>query len=241
MNHQVVSQDEWIAARKRLLAKEKEFTRLRDELSRERRELPWERVDKPYVFETQNGRQTLADLFDGCHQLVVYHFMFAPDWENGCKSCSFWADNFNGIVAHLRQRDVSFVAVSRAPWQKLHAFAQRLGWSFKWVSSGGNDFNFDYHVSFTEQQMQGEVDYNYGKRRFPATDAPGVSVFLREGDSVFHTYSSFGARHRHAEHGLSLPGPGAEGSRRGGPPVANGLAQVARSIFHVNVDWRTHA
>ncbi len=192
MNHPVVSQDEWIAARKRLLAKEKEFTRLRDELSRERRELPWERVDKPYVFETQNGRQTLADLFDGCHQLVVYHFMFAPDWENGCKSCSFWADNFNGIVAHLRQRDVSFVAVSRAPWQKLHAFAQRLGWSFKWVSSGGNDFNFDYQVSFTEQQMQGEVDYNYGKRRFPATDAPGVSVFLREGDSVFHTYSSFG-------------------------------------------------
>jgi predicted dithiol-disulfide oxidoreductase (DUF899 family) len=192
MNHQVVSQDEWIAARRRLLAKEKEFTRLRDELSRERRELPWERVDKPYVFETQNGRQTLADLFDGCHQLVVYHFMFAPDWENGCKSCSFWADNFNGIVAHLRQRDVSFVAVSRAPWQKLHAFAQRLGWNFKWVSSGGNDFNFDYQVSFTEQQMQGEVDYNYGKRRFPATDAPGVSVFLREGDSVFHTYSSFG-------------------------------------------------
>ena len=192
MNHPVVSQDEWIAARKRLLFKEKEFTRLRDELSRERRELPWERVDKPYVFETQNGRQTLADLFDGCHQLVVYHFMFAPDWENGCKSCSFWADNFNGIVAHLRQRDVSFVAVSRAPWQKLHAFAQRLGWSFKWVSSGGNDFNFDYQVSFTEQQMQGEVDYNYGKRRFPATDAPGVSVFLREGDSVFHTYSSFG-------------------------------------------------
>ena len=192
MSHPVVSQDEWIAARRRLLAKEKEFTRLRDELSRERRELPWERVDKPYVFETQNGRQTLADLFDGCHQLVVYHFMFAPDWENGCKSCSFWADNFNGIVAHLRQRDVSFVAVSRAPWQKLHAFAQRLGWNFKWVSSGGNDFNFDYQVSFTEQQMQGEVDYNYGKRRFPATDAPGVSVFLREGDSVFHTYSSFG-------------------------------------------------
>jgi predicted dithiol-disulfide oxidoreductase (DUF899 family) len=192
MNHQIVSKDEWIAARKRLLAKEKEFTRQRDELSRERRELPWERVDKQYLFETETGRQALADLFDGRHQLVVYHFMFAPEWENGCKSCSFWADNFNGIVAHLKQRDVSFVAVSRAPWKKLHAFAQRMGWGFKWVSSGGSDFNFDYQVSFTEQQMQGDVDYNYGRRKFPASDAPGVSVFLRDGDSVFHTYSSFG-------------------------------------------------
>jgi predicted dithiol-disulfide oxidoreductase (DUF899 family) len=192
MSHQVVSKDEWIAARKRLLAKEKEFTRLRDDLSRERRELPWERVDKQYLFEAKSGPQTLVDLFDGRHQLVVYHFMFAPEWENGCKSCSFWADNFNGIVTHLKQRDVSFVAVSRAPWKKLHAFAQRLGWSFNWVSSGGNDFNFDYQVSFTEQQMQGEVDYNYDKRKFPATDAPGVSVFLRDGNSVFHTYSSFG-------------------------------------------------
>ena len=192
MNHQIVSNQEWIAARKLLLDKEKEFTRLRDELSRERRELPWERVDKQYVFDTESGRQTLADLFDGRQQLVVYHFMFAPEWENGCKSCSFWADNFNGIVAHLRQRDVSFVAVSRAPVQKLQAFAQRLGWSFNWVSSGDNDFNFDYQVSFTEQQIQGEVDYNYGKRKFPATDAPGVSVFVRDGDDVFHTYSSFG-------------------------------------------------
>lgn len=192
MNHPVVSKDEWIAARKRLLAKEKEFTRLRDDLSQERRALPWERVDRTYVFESETGPQTLVDLFDGRHQLVVYHFMFAPEWENGCKSCSFWADNFNGIVAHLKQRDVSFVAVSRAPWQKLQAFAQRLGWSFRWVSSGGNEFNFDYQVSFTEQQVQGEVDYNYGKRKFPTTDAPGVSVFLRDGVNVFHTYSSFG-------------------------------------------------
>ena len=192
MNHQVVSKQEWIAARKRLLDKEKEFTRLRDDLSRERRELPWERVDKEYEFETQFGQQTLADLFEGRRQLVVYHFMFAPNWDNGCKSCSFWADNFNGIIAHLKQRDVSFAAVSRAPWQKLHAFAQRLGWSFNWVSSGSNDFNFDYQVSFTEQQMQGEVDYNYGKRKFPATDAPGVSVVVRDGDDVLHTYSSFG-------------------------------------------------
>ena len=192
MRHQVVSKDEWITARKRLLSKEKEFTRLRDELSRERRELPWERVDKQYVFETATGPQALPDLFEGRQQLVVYHFMFAPEWENGCKSCSFWADNFNGIVAHLKQRDVSFVAVSRAPWKKLHAFAQRMGWCFNWVSSGGNDFNFDYRVSFTEQQIRGEVDYNYDKRKFPSTDAPGVSVFLRDGDTVFHTYSSFG-------------------------------------------------
>jgi predicted dithiol-disulfide oxidoreductase (DUF899 family) len=192
MNHQVVSKDEWIAARKRLLAKEKEFTRLRDDLSRERRELPWERVENQYLFETQTGQQTLADLFDGRQQLVVYHFMFAPEWETGCKSCAFWADNFNGIVTHLKQRDVSFIAVSRAPLKKLHAFAQRMGWDFKWVSSGGNDFNFDYQVSFSERQMQGEVEYNYGRRKFPATDAPGVSAFLRDGDSVFHTYSSFG-------------------------------------------------
>jgi len=192
MNHQVVSKDEWIAARKQLLSKEKEFTRLRDELSRQRRDLPWERVDKQYVFEGANGPLTLPELFDGRHQLVVYHFMFAPEWENGCKSCSFWADNFNGIVAHLNQRDVSFAAISRAPWQKLHAFAQRLGWTFRWVSSGATDFNFDYRVSFTEQQVRGEVDYNYEQRKFPATDAPGVSVFLRDGDTVFHTYSSFG-------------------------------------------------
>jgi predicted dithiol-disulfide oxidoreductase (DUF899 family) len=192
MNHQIVSKDEWITARKQLLAREKEFTRLRDELSRERRELPWERVDKVYQFDTAAGSRTLADLFDGRHQLVVYHFMFAPDWETGCKSCSFWADNFNGIVLHLKQRDVSFAAVSRAPLQKLQAFAKRMGWSFNWVSSGNNDFNFDYQVSFTEAQIQGEVDYNYGKRKFPATDAPGVSVFLRDGDNIFHTYSSFG-------------------------------------------------
>lgn len=192
MSHQIVSKDEWIAARKLLLTKEKEFTRLRDDLSRERRELPWERVDKQYLFETEGGPQTLADLFNGRHQLVVYHFMFAPEWEDGCKSCSFWADNFNGIVTHLKQRDVSFLAVSRAPWKKLYAFAQRMGWSFNWVSSGGNDFNFDYRVSFTEQQMQAKVDYNYDMRKFPASDAPGVSVFLRDRDSVFHTYSSFG-------------------------------------------------
>jgi len=192
MNHPIVSKEEWLGARKRLLAREKEFTRLRDELARERRALPWERVEKSYLFDSERGRQSLADLFGDRHQLVVYHFMFAPDWENGCKSCSFWADNFNGIVPHLRQRDVAFAAVSRAPWQKLQAFARRLGWTFNWVSSGGNDFNYDFQVSFTEQQMQGDVDYNYGRQRFPSSDAPGVSVFARDGNEVFHTYSSFG-------------------------------------------------
>jgi predicted dithiol-disulfide oxidoreductase (DUF899 family) len=192
MNHPVVSKDEWIAARKRLLAKEKQFTRMRDELSSERRELPWERVEKSYVFEGAKGRQSLQDLFADRQQLVVYHFMFAPEWEAGCKSCSFWADNFDGIVDHLKQRDVSFAAVSRAAWPKLQAFAGRLGWSFNWVSSGGSDFNFDFQVSFTEQQVQGEVDYNYIKQRFPTTDAPGISVFFKEGATVFHTYSSFG-------------------------------------------------
>jgi predicted dithiol-disulfide oxidoreductase (DUF899 family) len=192
MNHQVVSKDEWIAARKRLLAKEKEFTLLREDLSRERRDLPWERVDKRYVLDTDTGQQSLVELFEGRHQLVVYHFMFAPEWETGCKSCSFWADNFNGIVAHLKQRDVSFVAVSRAPVAKLRAFAQRMGWDFTWVSSGDSDFNYDHQVSFTEQQLQGPVTYNYVEQKFPVTDAPGVSVFVRDGDSVFHTYSSFG-------------------------------------------------
>jgi len=188
----VVSRDEWLEARKELLTAEKEFTRRRDDLSRQRRELPWERVDKAYRFDTAAGPRTLAELFEGRHQLVVYHFMFGPTWEAGCKSCSFWADNVNGIVPHLKQRDVTFVAISRAPLQKLQAFAKRLGWTFNWVSSGENDFNFDYHVSFTEAQMSGEVDYNYGKRRFPATEAPGISVFLRDGDTVFHTYSTFG-------------------------------------------------
>lgn len=192
-SHKVVSNTEWIAARKKLLAEEKAFTRLRDELSRKRRELPWERVEKQYTFDTAVGTQSLADLFEGREQLVVYHFMFAPDWETGCKSCSFWADNFNGIVDHLKQRDVSFAAISRAPLAKLQAFQRRMGWSFRWVSSGNNSFNFDYQVSFTAQQMEGEVEYNYGKQKFPHTDAPGVSVFVRdEQGNVFHTYSSFG-------------------------------------------------
>jgi len=147
-DHVIVSHDEWIAARKRFLAKEREFTHLRDQLSRERRELPWEHVEKNYTFQSDKGTETLADLFGERSQLIVYHFMFGPEWEIGCKSCSFWADNFNGIVDHLKQRDVSLVAISRGPLQKLQAQARNQGWTFKWVSSLNSDFNFDYDVSF---------------------------------------------------------------------------------------------
>jgi predicted dithiol-disulfide oxidoreductase (DUF899 family) len=192
-NHEIVSHDEWLAARKQLLAKEKEFTRLRDQLSRHRRDLPWERVDKDYVFEGPEGRETLAQLFAGRHQLVVYHFMLGPDWEVGCKSCSFWADNFNGIIAHLNRRDVTMLAISRAPLPSIEAFRQRMGWSFKWLSSFGNDFNFDYHVSFRPEELTGgEVTYNYTQRKTSMTELPGISVFYKdESGDVFHTYSCY--------------------------------------------------
>jgi len=159
-SHRIVSREQWIAARMALLAKEKEFTRARDRLSQERRELPWVRVNKPYVFDGPDGKVTLGDLFAGRSQLIVYHFMFAPEWEEGCKSCSFWADNFERSVLHLTARDVSLVAVSRAPLSKLEAFRRRMGWTFTWVSSAGNDFNFDYHVSFTPQDLAQETTYN---------------------------------------------------------------------------------
>jgi predicted dithiol-disulfide oxidoreductase (DUF899 family) len=189
----IVSRDEWIAARKRHLSKEKEFTRLRDELSRERRELPWVRVEKEYFFDAPAGKQNLSDLFEGRSQLVVYHFMFGPDWEQACKSCSFWADNFNGIVVHLKHRDVTLVAVSRAPLDKIQAFRKRMGWEFEWVSSFGNDFNKDFHVSFPPEELStGAVYYNYDARKFPSEEAPGVSVFYRDaGGEVFHTYSCY--------------------------------------------------
>src|SRR5712692_7610420 len=150
--HKAVSRDEWTAIRKAHLAKEKELTRLRDQLSRERRELPWVRVDKTYVFEGPGGREALADLFDGRSQLIVQHFMFDPSWDEGCKSCSFWADNFNGIIVHLNHRDVTMVLVSKAPRQTLQAYEKRMGWSIKWVSSFNSDFNRDYLVSFTEDE-----------------------------------------------------------------------------------------
>jgi predicted dithiol-disulfide oxidoreductase (DUF899 family) len=192
-NHKVISHDAWIEARLKLLAKEKSFTRLRDELSQERRNLPWERVEQTYVFDGPQGRETLADLFQGRSQLIIYHFMFGPDWEEGCKSCSFWADNFNGIVDHLGERDVSFAAVSRAPLPRLQAFAKRLGWTFKWVSSNGSDFNFDYKVSFTDDETaKGEIFYNFSKQKISESELPGISVFYKDADgTIFHTYSCY--------------------------------------------------
>ena len=193
IDHKVVARDEWLAARKEHLVKEKEFTRLRDQLSRERRELPWVRVDKGYLFETDNGSQSLADLFDGCSQLIVYHFMYGPHWEEGCPSCSFWADNFNGIDIHLRHRDISLIAVSRARLDTLNAYKQRMGWDFKWVSSYGSDFNYDYHVSFQPDEVEnGETYYNYAMTGFPVEEAPAISVFFKdENDEIFHTYSCY--------------------------------------------------
>lgn len=192
-HHAVASKQEWLEARKELLAKEKEFTRLRDELSEERRRLPWLRITKDYDFDGPDGRETLSDLFGNHHQLVVYHFMFAPGNEGPCKSCSFWADNFNGIVAHLAQRDVSFVAISRAPYADLRDFARRMGWSFKWVSSGATDFNYDFNVSFTkEQQAKKSIPYNYATWNMASADMPGVSVFYKdETGDIFHTYSAY--------------------------------------------------
>jgi len=189
----VISREDWLIARKEHLAKEKEFTRLRDQLSRERRELPWVKVEKEYLFNAPNGKKSLADLFDGKSQLIIYHFMFGPDWEKGCPSCSFWADNFNGIDIHLKHRDITFIAVSRAPLEKLQAYKKRMGWNFKWVSSYESDFNRDYHLLFTPEEMEkGEMYYNYGITNFPVEEAMGISVFYqnRQGE-VFHTYSCY--------------------------------------------------
>jgi len=187
------SRDEWLAARKQLLAKEKEFTRRRDALSAERRALPWLRVEKPYLFDTAQGRKTLADLFDGRSQLAMYHFMFAPEWEEGCKSCSFWAESFDRIPIHLAHRDVTFLAVSRAPLEKLQAYARRLGWSFPWVSSAPSDFNYDLNVSFRPEDLKsGKAVYNYQPLQHGESDLPGISVFAKdETGAVFLTYSTF--------------------------------------------------
>ena len=191
--HPIVSPDEWLRARIEFLAKEKEFTRLRDELSRQRRALPWVRVDKTYMFEGPAGKESLAQLFGPRSQLVIYHFMFGPDWDAGCKHCSFWADNFDGIPIHLAHRDVSMVAISRAPLAKLDAFRRRMGWSFKWLSSFGSDFNFDYGVSFTPESLKGEgAVHNYTKRETKLTEHAGTSVFAKDrSGAVFHTYSTY--------------------------------------------------
>jgi predicted dithiol-disulfide oxidoreductase (DUF899 family) len=193
LDREVVSEAEWLVARKDLLTREKEFTRQRDALSAARRALPMVKIDKEYVFDGPDGKETLADLFDGRSQLIVYHFMFGPDWDEGCKSCSYLADHFDGASRHLPHRDVTFVAISRAPLLKLEAYKKRLGWRFKWLSSYSNDFNFDYGVSFTKEgEKKGKVSYNYGTREFISDELPGLSVFYKdEAGDVFHTYSTY--------------------------------------------------
>jgi predicted dithiol-disulfide oxidoreductase (DUF899 family) len=192
-DHSVLSHEEWLAARIAFLAKEKEFTRLRDDLSRQRRELPWERVDKQYVFEGPKGNESLADLFVDRSQLLVHHFMFNPAWDEGCKHCSFLADNWNPMTVHLNHRDVTFVAISRAPLAKLEAFKKRMGWNFKWLSSGQSDFNYDYYVSFTPEDIRNSTGFhNYQKTNPGMEDHVGFSVFYKDkSGEVFHTYSCY--------------------------------------------------
>lgn len=189
--HAIVSNSEWVSKRKELLAKEKEFTRVKDQISQMRRDLPWVRVDKDYIFDGPNGKESLAQLFEGRSQLIVYHFMFAPEWDAGCKSCSFWADNFNGAIVHMNHRDITMVAISRAPYEKLAAYEKRMGWNFKWLSSESNTFNADFGVSFPEGATS--VRYNYvdidpdGE-----TDLPGISVFYKDDRGhIYHTYSAY--------------------------------------------------
>jgi predicted dithiol-disulfide oxidoreductase (DUF899 family) len=191
-DHKIVSQEEWIAARTELLKKEKELTRLSDQLAAERRDLPWVKV-RNYAFDTPGGKATLADLFAGRSQLFMQHFMFGPDWQEGCPSCSFMADHTDGMLPHLAARDVSVAVVSRAPIAKIEEFRKRMGWRFKWVSSFGGDFNGDFHVSFTPEQLaKGKVNYNYTIQEFPSAEAPGISVFYKDDGGIYHTYSAFG-------------------------------------------------
>jgi predicted dithiol-disulfide oxidoreductase (DUF899 family) len=190
----VVSRERWLTQRQQLLAREKELTRLEDQIASERRALPWVRVDKAYVFDTPEGPRKLAELFHGRRQLLVQHFMLGPDWEQGCPSCSYMADHLDGMAPHLAARDVSFVAVSRAPLAQIDRFRRRMGWQFRWVSAHGSDFNHDFGVSFTPLQLaQGKVPYNYTQQPFPAEEAPGISVFVRnDAGEVFHSYSTYG-------------------------------------------------
>ena len=193
MSHRIVGSEEWLAARQELLRREKEFTRARDELSALRRKLPWQAVTKEYVFEGPDGRQTLAELFAGRSQLIVYHFMFAPDWQAGCPHCSHWADNFDGGIVHLNHRDVTMVAASRAPHARLAAYQKRMGWTFKWVSTHDSDFNFDYRVSFTPEELAAHrAFFNYAWQDPGASEREGASVFLKdEAGRIFHTYSTY--------------------------------------------------
>ena len=191
-NHPVVSSEQWVAERKKLLAREKELTRLRDQVARERRALPWVHVDKIYTFDTLEGARSLADLFEGRRQLMVQHFMLGPGWEEGCPSCSFMADHTDGLNVHLAHRDVTFVAISRAPLAEIERFRRRMGWKFKWVSSFGGVFNQDFHVSFSGKEATELVYYNYDRQPFECEELPGISVFYKDdvGD-VFHTYSTY--------------------------------------------------
>jgi predicted dithiol-disulfide oxidoreductase (DUF899 family) len=191
--HEVVSHSEWIEARRELLRKEKEFTRLRARMSEQQRALPWEAVDKSYAFDGPDGRETLSDLFAGRSQLIVYHFMFGPEGSAGCQFCSFWADNFDGAIVHLAQRDVTMVAVSRAPYAKLAAYRQRMGWRFKWVSSGDTDFNFDFQASFAPDAVESnDTLYNFTAQAPGKSEREGISVFCRDEDGrIFHTYSTY--------------------------------------------------
>ena len=193
MKGKIVSREEWVTARKELLAKEKQFTHQFDQLNAERRALPWVKVDKEYTFDTPNGRKTLAQLFDGRSQLVVYHFMFGPESKQGCVGCSFFSDHVDGANQHLAHHDVSFVAISRAPLDKLEAYKQRMGWHFNWASSNGNDFNYDYHVSFRKEDMaKGKVYYNFEMTDATTEDLHGTSVFFKdENGDIFHTYSVY--------------------------------------------------
>ncbi len=188
-----VDHESWLKARQELMQKEKEFTRLRDEITQQRQALPWELVEKNYHFETENCRQSLAELFGDCSQLIVYHFMFGPDWEAGCKHCSMFADGYDQTAIHLRNRDVAMITVSRAPLDKLLAYKKRMGWEINWASSENSDFNYDYQVSFTQEALDsGEVYYNYRKTAFPASEAPGISVFFKDDDGkIYHTYSAY--------------------------------------------------
>jgi len=190
-SHTVVSQQKWLKAREVLLAKEKEFTRLRDQLNTDRRALPWVKIDKEYIFDGAEGQQSLAELFEDKSQLMIYHFMLGPDWEEGCPSCSFWADNFNGIDIHLAHRDIAFLAVSRASYEKLTAYKKRMGWSFKWMSSLKSDFNYDMGVSFTvEEKEKNEITYNYRRQPYLMDELQGVSVFYNSSFGVQNQYKT---------------------------------------------------
>lgn len=192
-HHQIATREQWLERRLALLKEEKELTRRGDELARRRRELPWVLVDKEYRFETADGTKTLPELFDGCSQLLVYHFMYAPGWDEACKSCSFWIDNFNGTDVHLRHRDVRFLAIGHAPLAKLDAYKTRMGWSFPFVSSHGSDFNYDYSVSFDPADLEAGVTYNYAKQKELNEEMPGISAFVKADDGkTYHTYSGFG-------------------------------------------------